>query len=92
MYLSSIGNYAIKDADKAVKHCKDIDIRNRSKDTGKSAQADLDKFFTLGRDHIKTWLTNQETSAMQDYGIANIPVYGVSVLSLVFSIICFVYL
>jgi hypothetical protein len=91
-YLTSIGNYAITDADRAIKHCKDMDIRGRSKNIGVSAQADLDKFFSLGRSNIKTWLSTGDNGALVDYGVANIPVYAVSVLSLVFSIICFIYL
>lgn len=91
-YLTSIGNYTIKDADKTEKYCKKIDIRNRSKDTGGGQQQDLDKFFTLGRGNIKKYLIDQDTKHLTNYGIANIPTYAVSVLSLVLSIVCLVYL
>lgn len=90
---STIGNYKIKDQDTVNSKCPSKSLFSSYSDKlDKASQDKLDKLFSMGRDNIKKYLKYSDTKYLQDYGVANIPTYGVSIVFLVFSLFSFLWL
>lgn len=84
--IATIGNYAISDYSKVNSACSGIDVRKNYSETQlKSKQDSVDKYFRAGRSKLKTYFKTSKMSDLIAYGVQNIPVYIIPLISIVFS-------